>query len=45
VCGTGDVEVEGFGWFGCLRDVHVDVGWPWLFGEVFWRGPKVRTLK
>ena len=35
MCGTGDVEVDGFGCFGCLRDVHVDVGWPWFFGEVF----------
>ena len=32
MCGTGDVEVDGFG---CLRDVHVDVGWPWFFVEVF----------
>jgi hypothetical protein len=35
VCGTGNVEVEGFGCFGCVRDVHVDFGWSWLFGEVF----------
>jgi hypothetical protein len=35
VCGTGDVKVEGFGCFVCLKDVHVDVGLPWLFGEVF----------
>lgn len=37
MCGTGGVEVEvdGFGCFGCLRDVHVDVGWPWFLGEVF----------
>jgi len=35
VCGTGDVKVEGFGCVVCLKDVHVDVGLPWLFGEVF----------
>jgi len=35
MCRTRYVEVEGFGCFGCVRDVHVDFGWPWLFEEVF----------
>ena len=31
---AGGVKVEGFECFVCVRDVHVDVGLPWLFGKV-----------
>jgi hypothetical protein len=31
VCMTRNVKVEGFGCFGCVRDVHIDFGWPWFW--------------
>ena len=30
VCRKKNVEVEGFGCFGCVRDFHIDFGWPWF---------------